>query len=257
MRRHAVCALLIAASPAQAACPDMATVARFAEAILERRSPQPYADLTLADARCAQDRLIAFLAQPWGDVVGHAVMVGPGGPLHGVLFHATLRAGSGAEIEVGYGARPAIAPGLLLRMSGDADAPRVETVLPFLALMDNAGIPDGGGATARIAANLGIRLGVRGEPIPLGAGALPGFDTIRLGIAAGGSVRVLPAFAMPPAAMLEGLQRTLRAEGRRLRPDEHVALLGPALPDPPRAGDDLRLTLAIGDRRSEVVVRFR
>jgi 2-keto-4-pentenoate hydratase len=156
-------AVLLAEGPALAACPDTATVARFARTLLERQVPAPFAVTTPEEARCAQDRLVALLAQPWGDVEGFAITGDAAAPLRGALFHATLRERSGATMEARYGARPVIAPGLLLRIGRDivdATAPasllaHIEAAGPYLALLDLAATPEGGGRLQRIAGNLG------------------------------------------------------------------------------------------------------
>jgi len=234
-----VLAGLLAAGPAAAACPDVPSVARFAMAVLERRVPPPFPDLTEADARCAQDRLVATLAQPWGDVVGHALAAEAMPPLQGALFFANLRAPSGATIEAGYAARPAVAPGLLLRMG---EGGRIAAAHPYLALLDLALVPAPGRA-ARIAGNLGLRLGVVGAEVAVtDAATLPGEAVLQ----SGGSVLAsLPALglAAPPAALVAALGRDLAAAGRPLRPGEHVALLAAPVPVPPRAGETWRLSV--------------
>lgn len=237
-RAAALLAALLAALPARGACPDMAAVARFAQALLERREPAPFAGLAPAEARCAQERLVAMLAQPWGDVSGHALAAETLPPLRGVLFHANLRETSGATIEARFGARPAVAPGLLLTIGADG---RPASAEPYLALLDLAALAGGQDATARIAGNLGLRLGVLGAPAAAPAEAP---DAV---LAADGSVLAsLPrlGLAAPLDALLDGLGRDLAAEGRPLRPGERVALLGPAAPLAPRPGETWRLSAA-------------
>jgi 2-keto-4-pentenoate hydratase len=233
-RAAAALALAALATPAAAACPEMPAVARFALDLLERREPAPFPGLGPADARCAQERLVAMLAQPWGDVSGHALAADVAPPLRGALFFANLRESSGAILEARYGARPALAPGLLLRPGPDGG---VEAASPYLALLDLAATP-AEGAAARVAGNLGLRLGVVGPSAPLPApGALP-----RATLQAGGGVMAAGlGFAAPPAALLAALARDLAAEGRPLRPGEHVALLGPPVLVPPRPGETWRL----------------
>lgn len=231
-------AALLAAAPARAACPDMASVARFALDLLERREPAPFPGLAPGEARCAQDRLVAMLAQPWGDVSGHALAAEALPPLRGVLFHANLRAASGATIEARFGARPAVAPGLLVTFGADG---RPATVRPYLALLDLAALAGGQDATARIAGNLGLRLGV------LGPEAAPPAEAPDAVLQADGGVMASltrMGLAAPMGELLAGLARDLAAEGRPLRPGERVALLGPAAPLAPRAGETWRLSAA-------------
>jgi 2-keto-4-pentenoate hydratase len=240
MRAALALAGLVAATPAHAACPDVPTVARFAMALLERRVPAPLPAMDEAEARCAQARLVATLAQPWGDVVGHALAAEAMPPLRGALFFATTRAATGATIEAGYAARPAVAPGLLLRMGEDG---RIAAASAYLALLDLAAVPAPGRA-ARIAGNLGLRLGVVGPEVAVADPAgLAGAAVLQ---ADGSVLASLPGLglAAPPAALVAALAREMAAEGRALRPGEHVALLGAAIPVPPRAGEDWRLSVA-------------
>ena len=243
-------ALIAAAAPARAACPNLATVARFALALLERRVPAPFPGLTERDARCAQDRLVATLAQPWGDVEGVALAAEADPPLRGALFHATLRERSGATVEARFGARPAVAPGLLLRIgrdgieaaTPDALLAHVEAASPYLALLDLAAMPDAADPAARIAGNLGLRLGVVGAAVPLtDAATLAGTGTLQ---SDGSVVASLPALglAASPLDLLARLARDLAAEGRPLRGGEHVALLAAPAPFAPRPGETWRLS---------------
>jgi len=248
VRAAAFLLALLFSAPA-AACPDLATVARFARALLERGIPAPFPELSPADARCAQERLVATLAQPWGDVSGIALAAESLPPLRGALFFANLRAHSGAEIEARFAARPAVAPGLLLRIGEDG---AVAGVRPYLALLDLAAMPAGMDPLQRIAGNLGLRLGVQGPE-----GAVPDADALaaRAVLQADGSVLAAGfGFAAPPAELLAGLARELIAEGRPLRPGETVALLGPPVPLPPRPGETWRLEV---EGLGAVSVRFR
>ncbi|MBR0652049.1 hypothetical protein GXW78_20475 [Roseomonas terrae] len=238
---------LAAAAPARAACPDVATVARFAAALIERGTPAPFGVTDEAEALCAQDRLVALLAQPWGDVSGYAIAAGATPPLRGLLYFATLRERSGATIEARYAARPAIAPGLLLHIGAGG---QVEAVSPYLALLDLAATP-GDGPVARVAGNLGLRLGVVGPATRLAAPAQVPSATLQ----ADGSVLAgVLGLASPPAELLQALARSLAAEGRPLRADETVALLGPAAPVAPRPGETWRLSV---EGLGAVVVNFR
>jgi 2-keto-4-pentenoate hydratase len=245
----AALALVAAAEPARAACPEMADVARFARALLERRVPQPWAPAT--DPACAQQRLAAMLAQPWGDIEGIALAADVVPPLRGALFHANLRAQSGASIEVAYAARPAIAPALLLTIGGEGDPP-VATVAPFLVLLDLAAMPGGMDAASRRAGNLGVRLGVVGAAMPLrDAAMLASAATLQ---ADHSTMTGTLGLAAPPAALLASLARDLAAEGRPLRAGDQVALMGPAAPIAPRAGETWRLSI---EGLGAVLVTFR
>lgn len=251
----AALALLAAAAPAQAACPDMAQAARFARALLERQVPAPWPPGT--DPACAQQRLVAMLAQPWGDVEGIAIAGDAVPALRGALFHANFREGSGATIEAAYAARPAVAPALLLTIgregveaAGDPLA-HVEGAAPFLLLLDLAAMPAGIDADARRAGNLGLRLGVVGSAMQLhdtaAAATLQANQSV---------VASLPGLglATPPAALLAALAREAAAEGRPLRTGDRVALMGPVAPIAPRAGETWRLSI---EGLGAVVVNLR
>jgi 2-keto-4-pentenoate hydratase len=238
---------LAAAAPARAACPDIATVARFGSALLDRRTPAPFGVTDDAEARCAQDRLVALLAQPWGDVSGHAVAADTTPPLRGALYFATLRERSGATIDAGYAARPAVAPGLLLHIGAGG---QVEAVSPYLALLDLAAMP-GDGVAGRIAGNLGLRLGVVGPATLRGAPV----DAPPATLQANGAVLAgTLGLATSPAGLMQALARGLAAEDRPLRPGETVALLGPAAPVAPRPGETWRLS---AEGLGAVAVSFR
>ncbi len=181
----------------------MAQAARFARALLERQVPQTWPSGT--DPACAQQRLVAMLAQPWGDVEGIAIAGDAVPPLRGALFHANFRERSGATIEAAYAARPAIAPALLLTIARDgvevAQDPlaHLESVAPFLLLLDLAAMPAGMDAAARQAGNLGLRLGVVGDATPLrDAAALSATATLQAGHSVVASLPGL-GLATPPA----------------------------------------------------------
>jgi len=249
MRGAAVLLGLVIAWPAAAACPDVPTVARFARALLERQVPEPFPGLSPDDARCAQERLVAVLAQPWGDVSGIALAAEALPALRGSLFFANLRAGSGTAIEARFGARPAVAPGLLVGIGADGG---IETARPYLALLDLAAMPSGMDAAQRIAGNLGLRLGVQGPETPVTDPAALGAEAM---LQADGSVLAASmGLAAAPAVVLAGLARDMAAEGRPLRPGEQVALLGAPIPVPPRPGETWRLAV---NGLGAVTVAFR
>lgn len=250
MKRILLACLAALALPAHARadCPDMPTTARFAMALLERRIPTPFALASDADARCAQDRLVAFLAQPWGDISGIALAAEALPPVPGVLLHATLRERSGPTLDAGYAARPAIAAGLLLRLDAQG---RAVAASPYLALLDLAALAGGTDARSRLAGNLGLRLGVVGPE-----GALPAAAPDALLQADGSTVAALPrlGLAATPQALVTALAQERAAAGRPLREGELVALLAAPTPIAPRAGETWRLSIpGLG----AVVVNFR
>lgn len=258
----AAAAIAWAAAPGRAAasCPELPEVARLASAIIQRQvPPPPRAGMTMEDALCARGRLVAVLAQPWGDQSGWKVA--PGGsegapPLSGALFFGTLRERAGETFLTGaslvvpaqFGTVPMLAPALLLRIRdegvGEAGEDHVallrhvEAVLPFIELQDRVYGPDAPWSPELLLSiNLGTRLGAMGEPIP--AEASPDFAralgaaTVTLAADDREVSRGTGAAAVGghPLAALAWLVRELKEQGRRLRGGDHVAVaLAPAVP---------------------------
>lgn len=267
-RALSLIAPLLFAAPAHAACPDMQAMARFVPALLERRPATPFPGLNLADARCAQERLIAILAQPWGDVVGYRIGLataserqrfGATEPVRGAIFHGTLRATSPARLPARYGAAPVIEAGLLLRIrragierAGDDPAAilgHLDQALPFIGLSDLVFAPPGPADLAQLVAiNLGTRLGVVGAPVALGADAEAarrlGAMTVGLATERGPLAEGRADAAMGhPLAAIAWLARDLARDGRELRPGEFVLLGGLLAPVPAEAGRTYTLSL--------------
>ncbi len=258
MRRviAALClALALAPATARAACPSLAEAARLALVLIDRRTPPaPFADMSMADAVCARDRMVATLSQPWGDQVGWKVEASSAGPLVGALFFGTLRERPGESyprggeptLPLAYGIAPRLGAGLLLRIRYDGVGEvgddhvtlvrHLDAVMPFLDLGDRIWPEDAPWSPALLLGiNLGTRLGVVGEeiepePTPAFARAL-GEMTVSL---AQGDRRLEGKGAGPaghPLDVLAWLALEMREQGRRLQEGEHVALLlGPALP---------------------------
>ena len=253
--------LLLMIAPARAACPSMQAMAPFAQAIIERRAPAPFRDLTRADALCAQDRLIAFFAQAHGDVVGYRIGLtspaeqqrfGVSAPVRGVIFHGTLREASPARMPADFGAAPVVEAGLLLRIGRDGleragDDPlailrHIDQAVPFIGLSDFAFAPAGPRDLPNLLAiNLGARFGVVGAPVALQANA----ETVRLlqsmTISLATDQRELgrgrgEAVMGHPLAAVAWLVRDMAQEERPLRRGEYVVLGGFMAPAPAEAG---------------------
>ncbi len=244
--------------PAAAACPDLPAAARLAAAIIERRAPPaPGPGMSMADALCARDRLVAFFAQPWGDEVGWKVGLtnpaaqqrfGTTHPIAGRIFHGTLRERSGAELPAAFGIAPAVESDLLVRIrdegvneAGDdhlALLRHIDVVVPFIELPDlvyGAGTEWTGPLLVSI--NVAARLGVLGEEIR--AEATPDFAArlASMTVVLADDTRELsrvPGTVLlgHPLNALAWLVRDLKERGMRLRAGEYVSLGGfsPALP---------------------------
>jgi 2-keto-4-pentenoate hydratase len=100
-------------------------------------------------------------------------------------------------------------------------------------------MPDGDSVLARIAGNLGLRLGVVGAAAPL-----PAEPPDALLQADGSTVAALAhlGLAATPRDLLATLARDLATEGRPLRPGASVALLAAPAPMAPRSGETWRFS---------------
>lgn len=269
---------------ARAACPDVAEVARLAASVLERRPAQSYGPgLSLADGLCARDRLVATLAQPYGDVVGWKVGLtnaaaqqrfGVPHPLAGAIFHGTLRARSGEELPADFGAVPVIESDLLVRVRDEgintAGADHVEIlrrldqVIPFIELPDlvfaQGQHMDGPNL---LAINVGARLGVVGDPIPVEATEEFARRLGTMTVTLANDQRELakaPGSALldHPLNVIPWLVQDLASQGRRLRAGEYISLGGfsPALPTEAGRTYTVRYD-GLQERPVEVTVRLR
>ena len=306
MARRLVATLLVSlalAPEARAACPDDAAIARFAGQILQRQSPTPFAGLSPADGRCVQDKLVAIFAQPrnfplfafsespsdstWlenapGDVVGFKLGLtnpaiqqrfGIDHPIRGSIFHATLRAASGAEIDARFGAVPVLEADMLVRVSvGGVEAAlndhaalirHIDQVIPFIELPDLVYAPDHRPSLGDLLAiNVGARLGVQGRPIAV----TPSADFIaalgRMSISLhqdGREVSRAPGAAIlgHPLNALAWIARDLAREGRPLRAGDMISLGSFSPPQPVAPGQVWTARYeGLGDAQ-DVVVRFK
>ena len=285
MGRRFFAALVISlsvASAARAACPDDAAIARFAGQILQRQSPTPFAALSPADGRCVQDKLVALFAQPLGDVVGYKLGLtnpaiqqrfGIDHPIRGAIFHATLRASSGAEIEARFAAVPVLEADMLVRigMGGVETAlnhhaaliRHIDQVIPFIELPDLVYAPDHRPSLGDLlAVNVGARLGVVGRPIAVTPSAEFAAALGRMSISLhqdGREVSRAPSAAIlgHPLNALAWIARDLAREGRHLREGEMISLGSFSPPQPVVAGQVWTARYEGLGEAQDVVVRFR
>jgi len=285
MGRRFFAALLIGlalATAAKAACPDDAAIARFAGQILQRQSPTPFTSLSPADGRCVQDKLVAIFAQPLGDVVGFKLGLtnpaiqqrfGIDHPIRGAIFHATLRATSGAEIEARFAAVPVLEADMLMRIGmGGVEAAlndhaalirHVDQVIPFIELPDLVYAPEHRPSLGDLlAVNVGARLGVVGRPIAV----TPSTDFIaalgRISVSLhqdGREVSRAPGAAIlgHPLNALAWIARDLAREGRPLRAGDVVSLGSFSPPQPVVAGQAWAARYEGLGEAQEVLVRFK
>lgn len=285
MLRRFFAALLVGlalAPAAEAVCPDDAAVARFAGQVLQRQSPTPFAALSPADGRCVQDKLVALFAQPLGDVVGYKLGLtnpaiqqrfGIDHPIRGAIFHATLRASSGAEIEARFAAVPVLEADMLVRIGmGGVEAAlndhaalirHIDQVIPFIELPDLVYAPDFRPSLGDLlAVNVGARLGVVGRPIAVTPSAEFAAALGRMSISLlqdGREVSRAPGAAIlgHPLNALAWIARDLAREGRPLREGDMISLGSFSPPQPVVAGQVWTARYEGLGEAQDVVVRFR
>ncbi|ESR25491.1 2-keto-4-pentenoate hydratase [Lutibaculum baratangense] len=175
------------ATGARAACPDDTAVARLAADLLTKTPAQALEVETMEDALCAQDKLVRALAAEFGPPVGHKAgltsepaqrMFGVSEPVRGRLFGRAMLE-SGASVPALHGAVPRFEADLVVVVAGEglneAETPlealgHLSAVHPFIELPDLVvADPRGLDGPTLTAINVGARMGVLGEPVPVEA----------------------------------------------------------------------------------------
>mgnify|MGYP000879275371 CR=1 FL=1 len=190
MRRTAIALLLAAALPASfavpalAACPDATVIGRLAADWASMTPSGGLAkDMSMADAECGRDKLVAEIAKTQGRLVGYKAGLtnkavqqrfGYDAPVRGNLYEKMLLQ-DGAEVPAKFGARAVFEADLVVEVKDEginaAKTPaevlaHVSKIYPFIELPDLVLDPKetlNGPAIAAI--NVGARLGVLGKPI--------------------------------------------------------------------------------------------
>ena len=187
-------ALFIIAVPvyANAQCLDEQTIADMAARWIDKQTLRGFSPaMTLADAACTRDRLVAQLRankQYGGRIVGYKAALtnpemqkrfGASAPVRGILLSRMLTMESGFPVFGGYGARPVFEADLLVEVGDDAindartpmEALRaLSRVHPFIELADRV-VAEGEPLNARVitAINAGARSGIFGQGIAVQA----------------------------------------------------------------------------------------
>jgi 2-keto-4-pentenoate hydratase len=240
---------------AHAACPAPEAVAALARSTLANTPAQPLAGMTsLADGQCAQDRLVPLMAEALGRPVGYKVGLtnpaaqqrfGVAHPVVGVIFERTIAARSGAEIPARFGAVPTVEADLLVRVRDESinqarnhlEVLRaIDLVIPFIEMPDLV-LAQGMDGPNLLAINVGARLGVVGEAIPVQVSeefaARLGSMVVTLDNGERELARA-PGTALlgHPLNVMPWLAEHLASRGQRLRAGDIVSLGGfsPALP---------------------------
>lgn len=183
----AAAASLATLGPALAACPSAETVQALSRSILANTPVPALTGMTsLADGQCAQDMLVPLMVPQLGQPVGYKVGLtnaaaqqrfGVPQPVVGTIFQQTIALRSGGEVPARFGAVPNVEADLLVRVSSDAinqarthmDVLRaIDLVIPFIEMPDLV-LSSGMDGPNLLAINVGARLGVVGEAIPVQA----------------------------------------------------------------------------------------
>lgn len=257
MRRLLLAAVASVAlsAPALAECAGDAAVEALSRSLLANEPAQPLSGMTgLADGQCAQDKLVALMTRHWGRPVGYKVGLtnaaaqarfGVPNPVTGIIYEATIRTRSGEEVPARFGSVPTVEADLLVRVRDEGINQarthlevlrHLDQVIPFIEMPDLV-LARGMDGPNLLAINVGARLGVVGEAIPVEAteafAARLGTMTVVMENGERELARA-PGSALlgHPLNVLPWLAQDLASRGGRLRAGDLVSLGGfsPALP---------------------------
>ena len=264
-RRHmpllAAAAVLAMLGAARAACPPDEAVEAMARRLVDNQPGEPLAGMTgLPDGQCAQDKLVAILAQRWGRPVGYKVGLtnpaaqqrfGVSHPLAGTIYESTLSARDGAEVPARFGAVPVVEADLLVRVRDEGiNAARtheevlrhVDQVIPFIELPDLVMPPTRLDGPNLLAINVGARLGVSGVPMLVRAdaefAAALASMTVTMTDDTGKELARAPGTALlgHPLNVVPWLAEDLAKRGKKLQAGDIVSLGGFSAALPAEAG---------------------
>lgn len=221
-------------------------------------------ELSMADGRCIQEKVIEQIRHVAGRPVGYKVGLtskaaqarfGVSEPVRGVVT-ADMLLEDNARVPVDFAARPAIEPDLLVTVRdagiNDAATPvdvarHLRNVRPFIELPDLSVTPGAHLTAATITAiNVGARKGVAGSPVPVPAdeGEAKAFAdalatmTVTMTDRSGATLSREKGEAIlgHPLEAVIWLARDLAAQGRALRAGDVISLGAFAAPREPDAG---------------------
>lgn len=179
--------LLVAAQPALAACPDAEAIQRYVEDWQAKRLTKALPVANLDDATCARDKIVQALGPSLGKVVGYKAGLtaksvqerfNANAPVSGVLLEKMILK-DGAKVPVAFGGRGVWEADMLLVVKDEginqAKTPEqalrhLSAMRPFIELPDLAlATSEKLDGTQLAAINVGARLGVVGDEVPLQA----------------------------------------------------------------------------------------
>jgi len=235
--------------PARAACPDEAAVQALSRSILANVPAPPLTGMTsLADGQCAQNRLVPLMVPHLGQPVGYKVGLtnaaaqqrfGVPHPVVGIIYQQTIALRSGGEVPARFGAIPTVEADLLVRVRDESinqartplDVLRaIDLVIPFIELPDLV-LSGGMDGPNLLAINVGARLGVVGEAIPVEATeafvARLGAMTVTLADDQRELARASGAALLGhPLNVIPWLAEDLARRGGRMRAGDYISLGG-------------------------------
>ena len=245
----AACASFAFSGIAAAACPSDEAIEALSRSLLANTPAPALAGMTsLADGQCGQEKLVALMVRHWGRPVGYKVgLTNPAGqqvfgiphPVTGTIYEATVRLRSGGEVPARFGAVSLVESDLMVRVRDEAINQarthlevlrNLDLVIPFMELPDLGftARPDGPNL---LASNVGARLGVLGEGIPVQVteefAARLGSMTVILASDQRELARA-PGTALlgHPLNVIPWLAQDLASRGERLRAGELISLGG-------------------------------
>lgn len=257
MRRLLLAAVasMALSAPALAECASDAAVEALSRSLLANEPAQPLSGMTnLADGQCAQDKLVALMTRQWGRPIGYKVGLtnqaaqarfGVPNPVTGIIYEATIRTRSGEEVPARFGSVPTVEADLLVRVRDEGIngarthlevLQHLDQVIPFIEMPDLV-LARGMDGPNLLAINVGARLGVVGEAIPVEASEAFAARLGSMTVVMENGERELaraPGTALlgHPLNVLPWLAQDLASRGHRLRAGDLVSLGGfsPALP---------------------------
>jgi 2-keto-4-pentenoate hydratase len=194
-------------------------------------------------------------------------------PIRGAIFHTTLRAASGAEIEARFAAVPVLEADMLVRIGmGGVEAGlndhaalirHIDQVIPFIELPDLVYAPDYRPSLGDVLAiNVGARLGVVGRPIAVTRSAdfIAALGQMSVSLHQDGrEISRAPGAAIlgHPLNALAWIARDLARDGRPLRAGDMVSLGAFSPPQPVVVGQAWVARYEGLGEAQDVLVRFR
>ncbi len=254
------CAFILGAGSAGMA----GTGAELADRFMKKAPVTRFDPMTLGEAAKAQEELITIIGKDYGEPVGYKAGLtnpnvqkafGVSEPVRGTLLKKMLLP-NGAVVPANFGAVPVSEGDLIVRVGDEAinqaktpaeTLKSLDAVIPFIELPDmvfDKGVKPTGAAI--LAINVGARLGVMGEPIPLTAtpewqDRLKNF-TLQILDEKGVVVTEGKGSALlgDPLNATLWIKNSLAAEGKKLKKGDLLSLGSVTRPLPAKAGSVVR-----------------